>query len=109
MSYKKSYEKYTIEVVPVGEKFDVQFTIKDALPRTISIEVCETEDHATKGAEKFPDFYELALKHGYTINNVNFSHPDGREVHLSNAMDLDRTDSSFEELLIKGEKSHPFL
>lgn len=109
MSYKQSYDNYDIEVIPVGDKFDVQFTIKGETPCTFSIEKCDTAQHATIGAKNFPAFYELALKYGYKIKGDEFRHSDGRVVGLDIAMDTDRTTLSFEQMLIKGETIHPFL
>ncbi|ANY69721.1 hypothetical protein BBD42_26945 [Paenibacillus sp. BIHB 4019] len=68
----------------------------------ITIEECDDRERAVAGAEKFPAFYDLALKHGYRIRPLEFYHPDGREVDLTCAMDTDRTLNSFEALLITG-------
>lgn len=102
--YRQSYEKYEIAVIPVGDDgFDVRFMIKGQ-EASYSIEVCKSEHHAVEGAKQFPQFYEMAMQHGYRINPLEFVHPDGRTVDLTCAMDLDRTEASFEQLLISGEK-----
>lgn len=102
VAYRKIYEKYEIAVIILNDgNYDVTFMMKDS-NTGISIEVCESEHHAVKGAEKFPTYYELAMKHGFYLGQIEFKHPDGREIHYSYAMDLDRTESSFENLLITG-------
>lgn len=102
--YRQCYEKYEIAVIPVGDGFDVRFMIKGQ-DASYSIEICNSEYHAVEGAKQFPKFYEMALRHGYRINALEFVHTDGRTVGLTCAMDLDRTEMSFEQLLINGEKS----
>jgi homogentisate 1,2-dioxygenase len=48
--YRLMYEQYSIAVIPAGNKFNVQFMLKYP-DRSISVEVCESEQHAVKGAE----------------------------------------------------------
>jgi hypothetical protein len=96
--YHRVYETYKIAVVPLGEKFDVQFMPLNS-NFGIRIELCETEHHAIEGAKQFPAFYEIAMEQGFRMGQTGFEHPDGRDIHYSFAMDLDRTAESFKQLL----------
>ncbi|OMD20671.1 hypothetical protein BJP48_30925 [Paenibacillus odorifer] len=104
--YRQTYENYEIAVIPVGDEFDVRFMIKGQ-DQSYNIEWCKNKHHAVEGAKRFPMFYEIALRHGYHLQHSEFRHPDGRIVDYSYAMDLDRTEASFEQLLVHGISPNP--
>ncbi|WP_201009066.1 hypothetical protein [Paenibacillus glycanilyticus] len=102
VSYRQVYEKYTIAVIPIGDKYDLRFMLKDP-DRGFRIELCDSEHYAVEGAKRFPELYEIALKHDFIISPAEgcFKHKvTGIEIDFTYAMDMDCTPRSFEQLIL---------
>ncbi|RKP56306.1 hypothetical protein D7Z26_06655 [Cohnella endophytica] len=67
-------------------------------PNSIS-QFHDTFDSSIKRSEKFVRNVADAIKMGFSIMDRYFRHEDGREIHVSNALDTDRSQDNFISLL----------
>jgi hypothetical protein len=58
-----------------------------------------TEMSAVRAAEHFPVMYSVAKEEGFELNQTEFRHKDGRWVHVSLALDYDRSPETFRQQL----------
>lgn len=62
-----------------------------------------TDEQARKIGEVFSRNLQDSFEADYSFHDRYLSHEDGRTVHISNALELDRTQENFKELLRVGE------
>jgi hypothetical protein len=67
------------------------------------IEEFHDDDFAIKQGKLFVRNLGLAVDAGYYLSSRNFVHPSGKNIHVSNALDTDRSEENFKALLDTGE------
>ncbi|MFC4768730.1 hypothetical protein [Effusibacillus consociatus] len=103
VSYRQAYGDYTIVVQEIVQgRFDlfVLFNPPYSHNQTrCDLESYENEFTAKRAAEQFPAMYDVAKQEGFRLIYGEFRHPDGREVHVSYSLDLDRSPDNFRRFL----------